>query len=84
MYADIFIRHYVKSIAFKEHNSDTSIKQMDLLRTKGTKFCGISQSSVIPRLKLDDQILFFIDKTKKEVKNIDVTIPGDVRVNEGK
>ena len=44
----------------KEHNSGVSISQMELLRTKGTRFCRILQSSVIPRLKLDERILFLL------------------------
>ena len=35
-------------MAFKLHNSGMSMSQMELLRTKGTRFCGILQSSVIP------------------------------------
>ena len=54
MYAGIFIGNYAKNLAFKEHNSGTSMSQMELLRTKGTRFCGIFQSGLIPRLKLDD------------------------------
>ena len=57
MYAGIFIVDSAKNMAFKEHNSGTSMTQMELLRTKGTRFCGILQSSVIQRLKLYDQIL---------------------------
>ena len=73
IYASIFIGDYEKKHDFKEHNSGTSMSQMELLRTKGTRFCGYLQSIVIPRLKLGD---------KKEVKIVDFTIPGDVRLNE--
>ena len=62
MYAGIFIGSYAKNMAFKEHNSCTSMSQMELFRTKGTRFCGILQSSVILRLKLDDQILLLLIK----------------------
>ena len=64
----------MKNMAFKEHNSGTSMIQMELLRTKSTRFCGILQFSAISRLKFDDQIFFVIDKTKTEVKIVDVTI----------
>ena len=47
MYAGIFIGDYAKNMAFKERNSVTSMSQMELVRTKGTRFCGILQSSVI-------------------------------------
>ena len=33
---------------------------MELLRTNDTRFCGILETSVIPRSKLGDQILFLI------------------------
>ena len=48
IHSGIFIGNYVKNMAFKVHRTGTSMNQMDLLRTKGTRFCGISQSSVIP------------------------------------
>ena len=41
MYAGIFIGNSAKNMAFKEHNSGTSMSQMELLGTKGTRFCGI-------------------------------------------
>ena len=81
MYAGIFIGDYVKNMTFKEHNSGTSMSQMELLGTKSTRFCEILQSSVIPARRQD---IVVIDKTKKEVKIVDVTISGDVRVNESK
>ena len=55
-----------------EHESDRVIE------TEGYRFCGILQSSVIILLLSD---IVITDKTK-EVKIVDVTIPGDVRVNE--
>ena len=57
------------------------MNQMELIRKSLTKFYEALQSSVILRLKLDDQI-FFSDKTKKEVKIIDVIIPVIIRVGE--
>ena len=57
------------------------MNQMELLRAKFARLCWILQSSVVSRLKLDNQI---IDKTKKEVKIVDINIPGDVRVNKRK
>ena len=62
MYADIFIGEYAKNMAFKEHNSGTSMSQMELLRAKCTRFCRILQTNVIPKLKLDDQILLLLIK----------------------
>lgn len=79
MYADIFLKDYAKNMVFKQQNSGSSMSQMELLRTKGIRLCGILQSSVISRLKLDDQIVF-IDKNKS-VKMIDINIPGDIGVN---
>ena len=59
--------------------SGTSMSQMELLRTKCTRFFKNVQSSVISRLKLDNQIVF-IDKNKS-VKMIDINIPGDIGVS---
>ena len=67
-----------KNMTLKEHHNGTSMSQIELLRPKGTRFCGILQSSVIILLLSD---IVITDKTK-EVKIVDVTIPGDVRVNE--
>ena len=55
MYAGIFIGNYAKNMTSKEHNSGTSMSHRELLRTKGTRFCGILQSSAIPRLKLESR-----------------------------
>ena len=68
MYAGIFIENYAKSMNSKEHNSGTSMSQMELLRTKGVRFCGILQSGVIPRLKLDGQILFLLIKPSRKLR----------------
>ena len=40
MYAGIFMGNYAKSMTSKEHQSGTSMIQMELLRTKGTRCCG--------------------------------------------
>ena len=56
------MRKAFKKNDFKESKSDTSIKQMGFLRIKGTRFCGILQSSLIGRLNLDDQILLLLMK----------------------
>ena len=50
MYTGIFTGDYAINMAFKEHNSGTSMSQMELLMKKGTRFYGILQSSGIPRL----------------------------------
>ena len=39
MNAGVFIGDYAKNMAFKEYNSGTSLSQMELSRTKGTRFC---------------------------------------------
>ena len=41
IYAGVFVGDYAKNIAFKEHNSSTSMSWIELSRTKGTRFCGI-------------------------------------------
>ena len=69
VYAGIFNGDYAKNMAFKDHISGTSKSQMELLRTKGTGFCGILQSSVIPRLKLDDQIFLFLIKPTRKLRS---------------
>ena len=78
MYASIFIWDYVKNMALKEHHSGTRISQMGLLRKKILRDFTIQCDTKIEAWRPDIAI---IDKTKKEVKIIDVTIPGDVRVN---
>ena len=70
MYAGIFIGNYAKNMTSKEHNSGTSMSQMELLRTKGSRFCGILQSSVILRLKLEDQILFILIKPRRKLRSL--------------
>ena len=69
VYAGIFIQDYAKNMAFKEHNCGTSMSQMELLRTNVTRFCGILQSSVIPRLKLNDQVLFLLIKPRRKLRS---------------
>ena len=68
MYAGIFTGDYVRNMAFKEHNSATSMSQVELSRTKGTRFCGILQSNVIPTLKLDDQKLLLLIKPRRKFR----------------
>ena len=65
MYADIFIEDYAKSMSLKEQLSITSMSQMELLRTKCTRFYGILRFSVISRLKIDDQILLLLIKPRR-------------------
>ena len=69
MYTGIFIGDYAKNMAFKEQNSGVSMIQMELLRTKGTRFCEILQSSVIPRLILDDQMLLLFIKPRRKLRS---------------
>ena len=82
MYTGIFIGNYTKNMTSKEHNNCTSMSQIELLRTKGTRFCGISQSSVDTKIEARRLDTVVIDKTKKKVKIVDFTILGDKRVNE--
>ena len=53
---------------FQGAQSGTSMIQMELLRTKSTRFCGILQFSVIPRLKFDDHILLLLIKPKWKLR----------------
>ena len=69
MYAGIFTGNYAKNMTFKEYNSGTSMSQMESLRKKGTRFCGILQSSRIPRLKLHDQILLLLTKPRRKLRS---------------
>ena len=69
MHAVIFIGSYAKSMTSKEHSSDMSMSQIELLRTKGTRFCVILKSGVIPRLKLDDQMLLLLIKPKRKLRS---------------
>ena len=62
-------RKISKNMDLKTHNSATSMSQMELLRTNGTRFCEILQSSVIPRLMLDDQILLLLIKPRRKLKS---------------
>ena len=61
MYAGIFMGNYAKNMTFKEHNNGTSMTQIELLRTKDTRF------SVIPRLRLDEKILFLLIKPRRKL-----------------
>ena len=54
---------------------------MELLRINCTRFYGILQSSVISIWKLRPDIVI-IDKTNKEVKVADATIPENIWLNE--
>lgn len=56
IYSGIFIRDYAKNMAMKKYHSGTSMSQMELTR-----------SSVIPRLDLNDQILFLLIKPRRRV-----------------
>ena len=69
MYTGIFIGNYAKNMAFMEHSSDRSMGQMDLLRKKDRRFCGILQSSVITRLNLDDKVLLLFIKPWSKLRS---------------
>ena len=69
MYVGIFTRDYAKSMTLKEHNSATIMNHKELLRTKCTRFCGILLSRVIPRMKLDDQILLLLIKPRRKLRS---------------
>ena len=67
MYAGIFTEKFAKNLFFNEHNIGMSIRKMELLRAKSTWFCGIP--NVIPRLKLDDQIMLSLIKSRTELRS---------------
>ena len=50
-------------------------------KVKVSRYCGISQSSVIGKLRQEDQILSLLKK-EREVVIIDVAIQGDDRVKD--
>ena len=59
----LFQKHGFETPQWYEHESDGS------LRMKGTRFCGILQSSVKERLKLDDQILLLLIKPRRRLRS---------------
>ena len=83
MYAGIFIGNYAKSRTSKEHSSGTSMSQMELLRAKGPRFLWDVTIQCDTKIEARRPDIVVIDKSKKEVKIVVVTIPGDERVNEG-
>ena len=68
-YDNVFIGNYAKNRTSKECDSGVSMNQMGLLRRKGTRFCEVLQSSVIPRLKFDDQILYLLIKPRRKLRS---------------
>ena len=65
----IFIGDDVKNMVLKEPHSGASMNQMELLRTKVTKFCGILQSIVTPTLTIDHQILLLLIKPIRSLRS---------------
>ena len=63
IYACISIGDYVNKMVVEEHCSGISKSQMELLRTKTIRFCGILISSVMSVLNNDDQLLLLLIKT---------------------
>lgn len=63
IYACISIGDYVNKMVVEEHCSDISKSQMELLRTKTIRFCGILICSVMSVLNNDDQLLLLLIKT---------------------
>ena len=68
MYGGIFIGDYEKNMDLKEHHSGARISQMELLRTKCVRFCGILQSIVKSKLKFDYQILLLLIKPRRRLR----------------
>ena len=71
-------------MAFKEHNSGTS---MSTIRKHKNKEYNIPWHFAIQydtKIEAGQSDIIVIDKTKMEVKVVDVTIPGDQQVNERK
>ena len=76
MYAGVFIGNYAKNMAFKEHNSGMNMSDR-VIENRGYKILWdfIIQCDTKIEARWGDIVV--IDKTKKEDKIIDVTIPGD-------
>ena len=65
----IFIGDDVKNMVLKEPHSGASMSQMELFRTKVTRFCGILQSIVTPTLTIDHQILLLLIKPIRSLRS---------------
>ena len=76
----------VKKINSTEPTNGTITSQKESLRMLITRSYGMPWFSVTNTKKIEarkpDIVLLLVDKKKKEVKIIDVAIPGDVRVCE--
>ena len=81
MYVGIFTRDYAKSMTLKEHNSATIMNHREFFENKVHKILWDFTISCDTKDEARRPDIVVIDKTKKEVKIEDVTMPGDVRVN---
>ena len=59
----------MKNMVLMEPHSGASMSQMELLRTKVTRFCGILQSIVTPTLTIDHQILLLLIKPIRSLRS---------------
>ena len=77
MYADIFTGNYAKRAhQWYEHEPG------GVIENKGYKILSDFTSQCDTKIESRQPDIVLIDKTMKEVKIVDVTIPGDERVNE--
>ena len=59
----------MKNMVLMEPHSGASMSQMELLRTKVTRFCGILQSIVTPTLTIVHQILLLLIKPIRSLRS---------------
>lgn len=81
MYEVIFIGNYVKSMNVKGHHSRRNMIQRELLRMKNIRLCGFVIQCDI-KIEAWGRDVAVIDKTKNNVKTVDVAILGDIQMNE--
>ena len=84
MQAGIIIGNYAKNIALKEHNIGTSMSTIRKHKNKVYNILWYFTIQYDTKTEARRSDIIVIDKTKMEVKVVDVTIPGDQRVNERK
>ena len=75
----ISIGNFVVNVDWKELIADMNRSRRDWWKVKTSRYCGISQSSVIGKSRQEGQTLSFLIR-RIEIVIIDVAIPGDDRV----
>ena len=73
--------NFVVNVDWKELIAGMNRSRREWWKVKTSRYCGISQSNVIGKLRQEDQTVF-IDKKEREVVIIDVAILGDDRVKD--